>query len=320
MKKIIMFFMLILSFVHGSNFDIVNIYRTSGLKEIERQIQHQLQTQSYWDYYLRNIDTSNGYYESIQYLMICQKDLKDMVLYDTKNQKKIFYSSVFTGKANGDKKIEGDMKTPVGAYKLTRRLTKLDPFYGPLALTTNYPNIYDKAQGKTGHGIWIHGLPTSQSRDDYTKGCIALDNKKIKKLDNSISINNSILIISEKAFFKTSKADISLILAKLFQWKSAWKYSDFKQYISFYDKKFKKADGKNLKQFKRYKKRIFNKKERKTIKFSNINIVPYPNETNKKLYKIVFDELYKTRSYRFNGKKELYVEIKNNNIYILTES
>ncbi len=320
MKILFKLFIIFVSFAYANPFDIVNIYRTKGIQEVERQIELQLQKEEYWRYHINSKDVSNGYYESIEYIMICQKDLKDIILYDTKTDKKIFYSSVYTGKENGDKQKEGDMRTPVGAYELTNRLTKVDSFYGPLALTTNYPNMYDKIKGKTGHGIWIHGLPTTQERDEYTQGCIALDNTNIKKLDNSINIDNSVLIISENQFQKTSKEDISIILSNLFIWKESWKYNDIKKYLSFYDEEFIKSNGQNLEKFTKYKKRVFRKNEKKTIKFSNINIIPYPNETNKKLYKIIFDELYKTNSYSFNGKKELYVELKDGKLSILTES
>lgn len=305
--------------LYGS-IDLINLYRQNGIKAVESQLEKELRKKEYWNYYLKNKDVANGYYESIDYIMICQKNMKNMDLYETKKQQKLFSSDVYTGKINGDKKKEGDMKTPVGAYKLTNRITKLDPFYGPLALTTNYPNIYDKSQGKTGHGIWIHGLPEKENRDEFTRGCIALDNSKIKKLDKKINIDNSMLIISEQKFQKTSKNDIALILSDIFRWKDAWIRSDIKGYLSFYDKSFKKSNGMGFKKFKKYKQRIFNKNEKKIIKFKNINIIPYPNENNKKLFKVVMDEIYKTKSYKFEGKKELYVEIQNDSISILTES
>jgi murein L,D-transpeptidase YafK len=319
-KKLIIIFVLLNSIYLNASVDIVNLYRFYGMEAVQEELEKQMQSNQYWNYYLENKDVSNGYYESIDYLMICEKDMKNIELYDTKKQKKLFSSSVFTGKIDGDKKKEGDLKTPIGAYKLTRRLTNVDPFYGPLALTTNYPNIYDKAQGKTGHGIWIHGLPEKEERDDFTKGCIALDNQKIKTLDKKINIKNSMLIISEEKFQKTTKDDIVTILSNIFKWRDAWKKSDLDKYLSFYDQEFKKSNGQNLEKFMLHKERVFSRKEKKTIKFSNINIIPYPNELNKKLFKVVMDEVYKTRSYTFKGKKELYVEIDGGNISILTES
>lgn len=300
--------------------DLVELYRTKGIDAVENKIQEQLKTKKYWDDVLEAKDVSNGYYESIQFVVICQKDLKDMVLYDTIKSKKLFSSPVYVGEKKGDKQKEGDLKTPVGAYSLTRRRTDVDPFYGSLALTTNYPNIYDKAQGKTGHGIWIHGVPKDKKRDDFTKGCIALENNKIEKLDKTIKISNSILLISQTKFEEVSKSDISTMMASLFRWRDAWKQSDIKAYLSFYDDSFIKSNGQNFSKFKQYKKRVFNKKEKKVIELSNINIIPYPNEKNKKLFKIVMDELYKTNTHKFNGKKALYVELINNKFSILTES
>ena len=306
--------------LYAVSIDIVELYRKKGISSVENEITKQLKTKSYWDYALQKKDVQNGYYESIQYVMICQKDLKDITLYDTKSKMQLFNSDVFLGQASGDKKIEGDLKTPIGAYDLLKRITKVDPFYGPLALTTNYPNIYDKSQGKTGHGIWIHGLPLNEERDDYTQGCIALDNTKITNLDKKININNSVLVISEKKLQTVSKNDMSIVLSSIFRWRDAWKNNDIGQYLSYYAKEFKKSNGQNFKLFTRYKKRIFKKNEQKTIDLYNINIIPYPNELNKKLYKVIMDESYKTKNYKFTGKKELYVEILKGKISILAES
>ncbi|MDC0932292.1 L,D-transpeptidase family protein [Arcobacteraceae bacterium] len=319
MKYLLLFF-LITNSLYAIPIDIIELYRTKGIHAVEKEIANQLKTKTYWDYNLKNKEVINGYYESIRYLMICQKDLKDIKLYDTKSKSELFNSDVFVGKAKGDKKVEGDLKTPIGAYMLTRRITNVDPFYGPLALTTNYPNLYDKSQGKTGHGIWIHGLPLNQERDDFTQGCIALDNTKIKDLDETINIENSVLVISEQKLSTVSKDDMSIVLSSIFQWRDAWLESDITSYLSFYAKDFKKSNGQSLRKFSNYKKRVFNKNEKKTIEFYNINIIPYPNELNKKLFKIVMDEKYKTKNYQYNGKKELYVELLDNRISILTES
>jgi len=319
MKYFLLSFLIVNS-LYATSVDIVELYRTKGINAVEKEIANQLKTKSYWDYNLKNKEVVNGYYESIQYVMICQKDLKDIKLYDTKSKSQLFNSDVFVGKAKGDKKVEGDLKTPIGAYKLTRRITNVDPFYGPLALTTNYPNLYDKSQGKTGHGIWIHGLPLNQERDDFTQGCIALDNTKIKNLDKTINIENSVLVISEQKLSTVSKDDMSIVLSNIFKWRDAWIESDITSYLSFYAKDFKKSNGQSFKKFAHYKKRVFNKNEKKTIEFYNINIIPYPNDLNKKLFKVVMDENYKTKNHVFNGKKELYVEVLDDKISILTES
>ncbi len=299
--------------------DLIELYRDKGINAVEKMIENELQTKSYWNERFKKDNVSQGYYESLEYLIKCNKDFKDISIYDIKNSKEIMNTSVFVGKNIGDKQKEGDLKTPIGTYSLTQRLHKIDPFYGSLALTTNYPNIYDRSKGKTGHGIWIHGVPKDKKRDEYTKGCIALENNDIEMLDRAISFKNTALQISKGNTEKVSKDDISLLMSSLYKWKDAWKKSDIHKYLSFYDKKFKKANGKNFAYFKEYKKRVFNRHEKKIIKFTNINIIPYPNVEDKKMFKIEMDEYYKTNSHKFNGKKTLYVEIINKKLSILTE-
>ncbi len=300
---------------------MVDIYRTKGIEAVKLELEKELKKKSYWKNYLKNKDVKHGYYESIKYVIVTQKDQKTLQLHRLRDDKfeTLMTQDVFIGEAKGDKQKEGDLKTPIGAYELTTKITKLDQFYGPMALVTNYPNVFDKVQKKTGHGIWIHGLPFDNKRDDYTKGCIALENSSIKLLDKNINLKNSVLLVGEKDIKKVTQDDISLILSGIFSWRDAWKSSDVKTYLSFYDKEFKRHDGMSLKNFKKYKKRIFAKNEKKKIEFSNINIMPYPNSLNKIMYKIVMHEDYKTRTYKFIGKKELYIELKDNEMSILAE-
>jgi len=303
-----------------SNSSLVDIYRENGINAVEKILNASLSKKSYWDKFLENKDVSNGYYESINNILVCTKNMQNISIYDTKSNNKLLYtSSVITGEKEGNKQKEGDLKTPLGAYKLTRKLTKLDPFYGPLALVTSYPNKFDKSKKKTGSGIWIHGVPENKKRDPYTKGCIALDNDNLKELYTKINMKKSLLIIKDNKNDKVKKEDISNVLAQLFSWKKAWGESNLNNYLSFYSREFKKSNGTGIKQFKRYKKRVFAKNEEKTIIFSKINIIPYPNDLDKNMFKITLYEKYHTKSYRFVGNKELYLELIDNKIKILFE-
>jgi len=317
-KKVVLFLTIIINIMFA---DLVDIYRSQGLDAVKLQIEKEMTSKDYWEKYLSDKNVDYGYYESKKFVILAQKEAKEIALYqvDKKNYNLVLRDSVIVGEKNGDKQEEGDLKTPIGAYDLTEKLTKLDSFYGPLALVTSYPNTFDKTQNKKGHGIWIHGMPIDEVREEFTKGCIALDNPRLKELDENIEYNKSILLISDENIKKASKKDISLILASIFKWRDAWKKSDIEQYLKFYSKSFKRHDGMSISQFREYKERIFSKNEEKKIIFSNINIAPYPNSLNKQMYKVVMDEDYKTKFYTFNGKKELYIELKNNKIEILAE-
>src|SRR3989338_108056 len=84
----------------------------------------------------------------------------DLVIAVDKNFRIIDKFNILLGKNSGDKEIAGDMKTPVGVYKIiaAKNDDELAPMYGPKAFVLNYPNALDKKSGKTGSGIWIHGV------------------------------------------------------------------------------------------------------------------------------------------------------------------
>jgi len=320
-KKSLLFLVPLLSILHAADVKILTQYRENGIKNLERSLDKELTTQAYWSKYLQNIDTRFGYFESYNNLLICDKSKSQLSLYKKDSNNSYILQreySAFTGKIQGDKTKEGDLKTPVGVYNIVKKLTDVDSFYGPLAFVTSYPNLYDRYRGKTGQGIWIHGLPMHQDRDSFTKGCIAIDNKSIECLGKNIDIDKTVLIISENEIQPIkSKEKFVTLLQNLFEWRYSWIYNDLNQYLSFYDPTFKRFDGMNFQHFSNYKRRIFRKKEQKTILLKNINITPYPESTD--LYKITFKEFYRTKRYSFQGNKVLIVKLQDNKFHIITE-
>ncbi|PHR58163.1 MAG: hypothetical protein COA44_04480 [Arcobacter sp.] len=301
---------------------LLDLYQKKGSVAIEKVFDTQLATKEYWQYKLKDINTSFGYFESIDYLLACDKSDASLKLY-TKDKNNSFILDenffAFIGEKKGDKQKEGDLKTPIGVYKLLQKLNNVDSFYGPLAFVTSYPNAYDKVQGKNGSGIWVHGLPLRKERDDYTKGCIAINNVNLKHIEDKIDFNKALVYIDKTSFSPSPKEDFISLLTNLYQWRQAWKENDINNYINFYDSSFKHNNGLNFKRFKRYKNRIFNKHEEKRILFTDINIIPYPMAQQKDIYLITFTEKYQSKSYSFNGPKELYVHLKNGNFTILAE-
>lgn len=302
--------------------DLVDIYRLEGISAVEKKLDESLKKKEYWNNYLKNKNIELGYYESKKYVILTQKEKAELSLYkiDNHNINLLTTNSVILGENLGDKFLEGDKKTPEGVYDLTSKKEKLDQFYGPLALVTSYPNTFDRSLNKKGYGIWIHGMPLENTqREEFTRGCIALDNDKLQELDENIDLSKAVVLTSNKEFVKAKKDEMSLILSFIFQWKDSWKYSDINKYLGFYSEEFKREDGSDFDFFSKYKKRIFLKKEKKTIKFSNINISPYPNSLNKRMFKIIMDERYVSPAVNFKGKKELFLEIVNNEVKILAE-
>ena len=322
-KKVsfVLFFLLLQTLLSASNIELLTHYRNNGIEDIQKQLDMNLAQKEYWKEYLSSIDTKFGYLESYENILTCDKSQSQLALYmkdanNTYQLQKVY--SAYTGKAKGDKLKEGDLKTPVGVYNIVKKIDKVDSFYGPMAFVTSYPNTYDKYRGKTGKGIWIHGLPTLQERDEFTKGCIAINNPSIECLDKHINIKKTLLIIDEDNVDRNVSKDLlSDVLSNLYSWRYAWIYNDIDSYLNFYANEFVRFDGMNLEQFKKYKTRIFAKNEKKSILFNNINVVPYPESEN--IYKITFKEIYKSNSFSFTGDKVLIVKLINKKINIITE-
>lgn len=301
--------------------DLVDIYRFEGINSVEKELEKNLKDVEYWKNYLVNKNVDYGYYEFKKYILIAQKEQSEISLFEKSGNdyKLILRNNVIVGENQGDKFTEGDKRTPEGVYEFVEKKTQLDQFYGPLALVTSYPNIFDQSLDKNGSGIWIHGMPFNGERENFTKGCIALDNLDLENLEKKLDLTKTVLLTTQDEFKKATKDEIAFILSSIFKWKDAWKYSDIDNYLSFYSSDFKRTDKSGFNEFSDNKRRIFAKNERKTIKFSNIDISPYPNSLGKTLYKVLMDEEYLSPSVDFNGKKELFVELKNNDIKIIVE-
>jgi murein L,D-transpeptidase YafK len=86
----------------------------------------------------------------------------------------------------GDKKIEGDGKTPEGTYFIDRRNPE-SKYH--LSLGISYPNEADIAEAEAlgqppGGDIFIHGASgrLGQRGTDWTYGCIAVTNREMEEI------------------------------------------------------------------------------------------------------------------------------------------
>ncbi|EOJ0573682.1 murein L,D-transpeptidase family protein [Campylobacter coli] len=294
--------------------DLVKIYLNQGLDAVGVAIEKELTNKDFWLDEIGDRNISLGYYDDDVAIVLTNKTDKILRVYsysDGKIKQDFEQKAIITG-LMGDKQVEGDLKTPVGFYELGRKFNPGDPYYGSFAFATTYPNLLDKVQGKTGGGIWIHGYPLDGTRlDEFkTRGCIALFNENLEEFAKVVQDKKVFAMTEEKEKVRAKKEDIAALLADLFAWKLAWTDSDINTYLNFYDEKqFKRFDKMKFEQFASMKKSIFSRKEDKKIKFSDINISPYPNVENETMYRISFYEDYYTKNYQFKGDKILYVKI-----------
>ena len=157
------------------------------------------------------------------------------------------------GKLGVNKVKAGDQKTPLGVYYITGHLpgARLPDIYGSGALPINYPNEWDRLNGRSGYGIWLHGTPPdSYSRPPLSSdGCVVLTNPDLYKLTNLVEIGKTPVVIAADAEF-VSKArwnkDRDLASHLLENWRLDLQSMDAHRLASNYSSHYKSERGEDL--------------------------------------------------------------------------
>jgi len=152
---------------------------------------------------------------------------------------------VSLGRLGIEKSVEGDQRTPVGVYFVTSRLDgkKLTDFYGTGALPINYPNEYDKRLGRTGNGIWLHGVPRENfaRSPNATDGCVVLSNPDLESLLEQVEPRSTPVLISPRLEW-VPPTDLAATRERarnlLEGWRLARTSGDINRTLSFYSPQF----------------------------------------------------------------------------------
>jgi lipoprotein-anchoring transpeptidase ErfK/SrfK len=134
---------------------------------------------------------------------------------------------VSVGKQGVDKSVEGDQRTPLGVYFVSDRVGQgsLGEAFGAGAMQLNYPNLFDKLHGRTGSGIYVHGVPfTTYSRPPKdSDGCVTLANDELVMLMNTVPVHDTPVIITKKIHWvsdSTTQLHRAEILDAVNHWQS----------------------------------------------------------------------------------------------------
>lgn len=190
------------------------------------------------------------------------------------------------GERGSFKRIEGDERTPIGVYHVTRYIDDKDlpPLYGSGAFPINYPNELDKFYGHTGYGIWLHGThPESFNRVPLASdGCVAMSNPEFELLKPLIETNNrTTVIISDKiSWIKPEHIELTRIYFNtlLQQWVADWESLNMERYLSHYDKMAFFSRDHNYNSWAKQKKVLNASKSNIDVDLSNISLFTYPAE------------------------------------------
>jgi murein L,D-transpeptidase YafK len=191
---------------------------------------------------------------------------------------------VSLGKKGVDKSREGDQKTPLGVYTVIANLPrkKLTDFYGSGAFPINYPNEWDKRQGRNGHGIWLHGVPSNlYSRPPRASdGCIVLSNPDLDALGRQLQVGLTPVIIADQIEWVDSVAldrDRASLSAALEQWRADWQSRDADKYLSHYSQRFKSGQQ-DLLSWSEHKRSVNAGKAWIKVGLSRVAMLRYPSE------------------------------------------
>ncbi|MEC5217646.1 murein L,D-transpeptidase YafK [Actimicrobium sp. GrIS 1.19] len=157
------------------------------------------------------------------------------------------------GKLGINKIKEGDQKTPIGVYYITSHLarSRLPDFYGAGALPINYPNEWDRVNGRSGSGIWLHGTPSgSYSRPPLASdGCVVLTNPDLEKLFASVEVGRTPVVIAEQVEFvnrKTWAGEREAADSLLEAWRHDLESLNPTRFVNNYSVNFKSGLGEDL--------------------------------------------------------------------------
>jgi len=219
-----------------------------------------------------------------------------------------YYVSI--GKGGSDKRIEGDEKTPVGVYSVVSYFpgNTLPDLYGRGAFPINYPNSWDKAQGRTGSGIWIHGTQwDSFSRPPLSsRGCVTLSNADFAVLEKSIDVGETLVVVSDhvdwvdSAQVKRRAEELSEVVER---WRRDWESRDADRYLSHYSKSFR-SQGMDYAAFSRYKRRVNGSKRYIRVGISDLALLEYPGEED--LVLAQFSQTYESHNFNAKARKQQY--------------
>ena len=219
-----------------------------------------------------------------------------------------FYISI--GKGGTDKRFEGDEKTPVGVYHVSSYLPgeRLPDLYGAGAFPINYPNEWDKAKGRTGSGIWIHGTDFSTySRAPLSSlGCLTLSNEDFKEVRNDVQVGRTPVVVAaglDWADAATAERDRKMILLALEAWKTDWESLDTDRYLSHYSSRFQPEQGTRA-SFAAHKRRVNANKKFINVDLRQVGIYRYPGE--KELILVEFLQDYRSSNLNARRRKHQY--------------
>lgn len=231
---------------------------------------------------------------------------------------------VTIGKNGTQKTREGDGRTPLGVYYITRKLSgdKLPDLYGNFAFPLNFPNDWDEKQGNFGHGIWLHGTTSSTySRPPKASdGCVVLTNNDLDQLGKYLNPGSTPVVITDHIKWvppQSAMADKDALIRQVEAWRHDWESRNTEQFLRHYAPNFT-ANRTKFADWAAAKRRVNQAKTWINVKLSKVSIFEYPG--HKQMYMVSFEQNYRSNNLNNVMHKRQYWVQQNGNWKIVAEN
>ena len=258
-----------------------------------------------------------------RYVLQLHSEQKHVLVVDSRNSRLYVFSNdkgtprlvadyyVTLGKNGMEKTREGDQKTPVGVYHVTANLPrkKLTDFYGSGAFPINYPNEWDRRQGRNGSGIWLHGVPSAvyARPPRASDGCIVLSNPDLLSVGQHVQVGLTPVIIADEVEWADAAsvaADRAALAGALEQWRADWQSRDTARYLAHYSSRFASKEGQNYQAWAEHKRKVNGAKKWIKVGLGRVAMFRYPRERD--FVVVTFDQDYKSDGLSNVMKKRQY--------------
>lgn len=214
------------------------------------------------------------------------------------------------GQLGAGKKKEGDKRTPIGVYRIAANLPRqsLSSYYGNGAFPIDYPNEWDKKNGRDGHGIWLHGTPpdTYSRPPKASDGCVVVANADLDSIAGYLQIGLTPMIIADGIEWLSLDdwhAERKAMLAMIEAWRRDWESLDADRFAQHYAREFA-SEGKSRDAWLADKRRLNANKQWIKLKIDNISMFRSPGP--EEYIVVTFDQDYQSSNFSHKMRKRQY--------------
>lgn len=291
------------------------IYQTFMAQPLSRAVKSEFQQR--WDYFLNPADSSKvpasliKLSDSQKHAVAVDLSRNRIYLFENKNGHPRMVSDLYAGIGSEGfgKQLRGDKKTPIGLYFVTSQMAdnELDELYGIGAFPLSYPNALDRNRGRTGSGIWIHGVPRSTwTRAPLSsRGCVTIANQDFERLNGRVIANQTPVLLSNELNWVTPDAqanDEKTLLNALTDWADDWQSLNTDDYLAHYSEDFIGQEM-DFAQWREHKQRVNKRKQWIKLELDDISVFKDPNEA---IMIVTFMQDYRSDNFSSQDYKRQY--------------